>query len=180
MTEWRKIPGFTAYSASSDGQIRRDVMLHRSPAGLVSQALNDRGYWKCSATDDGGKYRTVTTHTLVALAFLGPRPEGLEVRHLDGDSANSAAANLRYGTSMENTADAFLHDRIPVGSRAYNAKLTEKAIPEIMELWRSGILTQTEIGARYGVSQRAIWQVIHGHKWRHVERRTGPATLRAI
>lgn len=177
--EWRKIPGFANYSASSEGTIRRDVRLHRSEPGPVSLSLNDRGYWKCSATDDRGRHRTVTVHTLVALAFLGERPAGLWVCHNDGDAKNCRPENLRYDTPASNTADTRRQERTPVGTRAHNAKLTEASIPEILALWESGMLTQKEIGDRFGVSQRAIWQVLHGLKWKHVERRSSPLTLRA-
>jgi hypothetical protein len=54
----------------------------------------------------------------VAEAFHGPRPVGLEVRHLDGDSLNNAASNLRYGTRTENLLDAVEH------GTHYNAKKT--------------------------------------------------------
>ena len=118
-------------------------------------------------------------HTLIALAFLGPRPNGLWVCHNDGVPTNNRAENLRYDTPTSNTADSIKHGRTPFGTKAYNAKLTEDDIPKIVELAASGLYTQAEIGIRFGVSQRAIWQILAGKRWRHVERRAGPLTLRA-
>lgn len=46
---------------------------------------------------------------LVGEAFLGPRPDGLETRHLDGNPANNSARNLRYGTKSENAQDRVRH-----------------------------------------------------------------------
>lgn len=46
-------------------------------------------------------------HQLVARAFHGPRPEGQEVRHLDGDPQNNRADNLAYGTRTENLLDIY-------------------------------------------------------------------------
>jgi phage FluMu protein Com len=48
-------------------------------------------------------------HWLVARAFLGPRPDGMEIRHLDGDYQNCTASNLLYGTKSENALDAVQH-----------------------------------------------------------------------
>lgn len=48
-------------------------------------------------------------HHLVAEAFLGPRPEGLLIRHLNGDGGDNRAENLAYGTHAENAADAIRH-----------------------------------------------------------------------
>lgn len=44
-------------------------------------------------------------HILVAEAFLGPRPGGMEeCRHLDGDKLNNRADNLRWGTRPGNAS----------------------------------------------------------------------------
>jgi hypothetical protein len=48
-------------------------------------------------------------HRLVLAAFVGPCPEGMEVRHLDGNPANTRLANLRYGTHSENELDKVRH-----------------------------------------------------------------------
>lgn len=50
-------------------------------------------------------------HQLVAAAFIGPCPEGQEVRHWDGDPSNNAASNLLYGTHAENMQDMVRHGR---------------------------------------------------------------------
>jgi hypothetical protein len=47
-----------------------------------------------------GKVRYV--HEVVCEAFHGPRPEGMEVLHLDDDKTNYDPSNLRWGTSSEN------------------------------------------------------------------------------
>jgi hypothetical protein len=48
-------------------------------------------------------------HRLVARAFIGPCPEGLEVRHLDGVHSNNSLSNLAYGTHAENMQDMQRH-----------------------------------------------------------------------
>lgn len=53
--------------------------------------------------------RTRTVHSLMAEAFLGPRPEGWEVRHLNGNPADNRLANLQYGTRSENAEDSKRH-----------------------------------------------------------------------
>lgn len=55
----------------------------------------DGKYYRVTLRVDG---RTVcyTTHALVALAYLGPRPPGTVVRFLDGNSLNTVSTNLIY------------------------------------------------------------------------------------
>jgi hypothetical protein len=49
----------------------------------------------------GGRKRRKIYH-LVLEAFVGPRPDGTEAMHLDGDRSNNALTNLRWGTHSEN------------------------------------------------------------------------------
>lgn len=57
----------------------------------------------------GGKRTNRPVHQLVVLAFIGPRPEGMEVRHLNGIRSDNRLENLMYGTKKENMADRALH-----------------------------------------------------------------------
>ena len=48
-------------------------------------------------------------HTAVLEAFVGPAPGGTECCHGDGNPANNALANLRWGTKSENRFDSVRH-----------------------------------------------------------------------
>lgn len=64
-----------------------------------------------------GKGDTKKVHSLVAEAFLGPRPEGADVCHMDGDPGNNAVSNLCYGTRSDNMQHSIEH-----GTHAPTAK----------------------------------------------------------
>jgi hypothetical protein len=49
-----------------------------------------------------------TCHMLMALTWIGPRPEGYEVDHLNGDMLDWSADNLEYVTPKENIKRAKL------------------------------------------------------------------------
>lgn len=44
----------------------------------------------------------MTVHSLVAQAFLGDRPKGMVIDHIDGNRFNNHYTNLRYCTQKEN------------------------------------------------------------------------------
>jgi hypothetical protein len=46
--------------------------------------------------------KTVYIHTLVAESFLGARPEGMVIDHINGDKSDNNLSNLRYVTVAEN------------------------------------------------------------------------------
>lgn len=106
MIRMRYIPGYDErYMVSSEGEV-----FYKTPAGAWAKFSPYRGttagvtYLMVKLTKDG-KRGSFRVHRLVALAFYGERPEGLEVRHLDGNSFNNAITNLKYGTHKENMED---------------------------------------------------------------------------
>ena len=52
-----------------------------------------------------GKPRDCLIHVLVLTAFRGPRPPGMQTRHLDSNPANNWDGNLAWGTPSENMQD---------------------------------------------------------------------------
>lgn len=56
-----------------------------------------------------GRERQRFVHCIVLEAFIGPCPEGMECRHLDGNPANNRIGNLKWGTPAENHADSVRH-----------------------------------------------------------------------
>lgn len=118
--EWRPCTSAPRYLVSSYGRV---ASLRPDGARRILKAVdNGVGYLRL-----GAHY----VHHLVAEAFIGPRPAGLEIRHLDGDSRNNAAANLRYGTHSENELDKVRHGTHPFASRSHclRGHLLEPAPP---------------------------------------------------
>ena len=114
MTEWRPVPGYEGYEASDDGQIRS---FRRYPEGRVLSQRQTQGGYPCVAVCRDGAKENKRVYQLVALAWLGPRPDGMHTRHLDGTKTNSHASNLVYGTPSENNRDQVLHGVDPWAKR---------------------------------------------------------------
>lgn len=88
---WKSIPGYEGYySVSTTGKVRRDKGYNCTKADRVlKQSIRPNGYLYVELNKDGDA-KKFNTHSLVALAFLGPTPEGEEIRHLDGCKTNPA------------------------------------------------------------------------------------------
>lgn len=56
-----------------------------------------------------GTFRDWLVHCLVLETFVGPCPDGLEARHLDGDSLNNARSNLKWDDHSKNMLDKQAH-----------------------------------------------------------------------
>lgn len=116
--EWRPIPGWEAeYEASNFGNVRSVLRAVPHPNGStltiiqrpIRQAANPRsGHMTVSLCRDGRCVKRYV-HQLVLSAFVGPKPDGMEGCHYDGDPANNRLENLRWGTHEENMQDAVRH-----------------------------------------------------------------------
>ena len=98
MEIWKPIPGST-YEASSEGRIR-------SPRGNVLKPADHPLGYHIVTVNYEGRLICKTVHSLVALAFYGPRPEGLDIAHFDHDKHNNRPSNLRYATHAQNMQDS--------------------------------------------------------------------------
>lgn len=113
LEQWRPVPGYPGYEVSDLGRV---MSYRRSRPKVLRQGVHPKGYLRVGLygeSRDGARYRyspnTLTVHQLVMQAFVGPCPDGMEIRHLDGDPTNNALSNLRYGTHAENVADSIEH-----------------------------------------------------------------------
>lgn len=66
-----------------------------------------------------GKHQSRNVHVIVARTFVGPKPESLEVRHLDGNKLNNTATNLSYCTRSENNSDRVKHGVHPNANKTH-------------------------------------------------------------
>lgn len=94
------VVGFPDYMVSNYGRVYSHTSQKYLRPGIAST-----GY----PTVCLGRGNSRTVHSLVAEAFLGPCPEGYEVRHKNGDRKNPRLVNLEYGTRGENIKDAVRH-----------------------------------------------------------------------
>lgn len=106
---WRPVVGWEGlYEVSSEGQVRSLPRKGRREARMLTPVTGKRGYLVVTLSREG-RCRPHPIHRIVAEAFLGPRPDGMEVCHSDGSRLNNSVGNLRYGTSSQNKLDAVTH-----------------------------------------------------------------------
>jgi hypothetical protein len=108
---WLRIPGHEGYEVSDLGRVRsvdRTIMRRdgkpKRCRGQILKPMVPEGYARVRL---GGQWRSV--HQLVLEAFVGPRPDGMQVCHVDGVSTNNHLENLRWGTVSENQLDRVRH-----------------------------------------------------------------------
>jgi hypothetical protein len=158
--EWRWIAGYDGiYSVSDLGRVRS----HKNGLRIMSATIAKRGY-RTVALMRNGERSTRYVHHLVAEAFVGPRPDGMDCAHLDGTRTNNVPSNLRWVTRKENLSHRVTHGTMNYGAANGSAKLTADDALVIRRLASTGT-RQRVIARKYGVCQQAISNVVRGKTW---------------
>lgn len=115
----------------------------------------------------GGKKVTRSVHCVVAEAFLGQCPEGLECCHENGNALDNRVKNLRWDTTAANAADRKRHGNETCGERSGKAKLTEAQVRAMRSEYAAGVPIKI-IAEKYGMDRNHTGDVIKGRSWKHV------------
>jgi len=166
---WLPITGYEGlYDVSSLGRVRSLEGRYRTreTPKILKLVVNSHGYLQVTLYKEGDVW-TPRVHVLVAEAFLGKKPKGMQIRHLDGDRTNAKKNNLAYGTHADNEQDKVVHGTHARGSRHGNAVLTED---DVLCIKRSLCLGEKQrvIATVYGVSRSTITDIKKDRIWRHV------------
>lgn len=99
--EWKDVPELEGlYKVSNLGRVLslryNKIMRTRNRAGYPSVCLYNRYIVK-----------DYTVHFLVTLSFIGKRPDGFDVDHIDNNRTNSRLDNLRYLSRRDNIKKTF-------------------------------------------------------------------------
>jgi hypothetical protein len=165
---WRPVVGYEGfYEVSSDGQVRslpREIKQLSRSGNLITRRVFGC-VLKPPLDMDGYRHvnllkRNYKVATIVAAAFIGPRPDGYDVCHRDGTRDNDTVGNLYYGTRSQNMQDALKHGIFILNG----AKLTWDNVDDIKKRLGNGEKGRS-IAKAYSVSEATISFIRSGKTW---------------
>lgn len=191
--KWRSVVGYEGlYSVSNLGRVRRDAPSARPGSTCkvgrvmrVSPSHRRRRdgsikyeYLGLSLNNSAGKKR-IFVHQLVAAAFIGLRPQGSEVNHIDGNKWNNRLTNLEYLTKTEHGKHRITSGQALRGEQSPVSKLTDDKVRQIRALYRpckTGTRSANEpprmgiyqLADRFGVDATLISLILKRKIWAHV------------
>lgn len=115
--EWLDVLGWEgSYQISDRGSLRslprRIIRSNGTPQtfrGRILSPAPSHGGYLGYVLKIQGHFKRLYIHQMMLEAFVGPRPSGMQARHLDGDNQHNHLANLAWGTKLENEHDKLLH-----------------------------------------------------------------------
>lgn len=174
--EWRAVVGGEGrYMVSSRGRVKslprvdcRKGGVHVRNAGRILKETTDRGgYRLVSMALEGARPRKLKVHVLVARAFLGLRPAGADINHINGKKTDNRAVNLEYVSRGENIAHAYEMGLMTSrGAKNGRATITEEQARYIYRM--KGVKLQRELAAEIGCSKAVVANIQSGRAWRHI------------
>src|SRR5690606_13189002 len=157
------IPGFSRYAINNNGEIFSTNYKNSGKIKKLSPAKDVDGYLKTMLLGDNGVYKSKCVHSFVALTYLGKRPLGLEINHIDGDKLNNKPSNLEYISHRENVQHAFDNGLMEakIGSDNGMAKLTEADVIEIRKIAsQRRNYGRKQLAERFNVSEGHIKDIV--------------------
>ena len=127
---WKPIPGFFPYKISTFGRIQKNDEM---------KTYTRKGYQLLYICN-----KSTTIHALVALTFIGPRPQNLVINHIDGNPKNNRLDNLEYLTRAGNAYHGLLITNFSIldyDQKKYETqyKKEQKKVKQILNQIQKGV-----------------------------------------
>lgn len=177
MARPKEIPSCPGYYVDEQGEVYN----HRGTR--LSPQVTAKGYCRVHLSIKGDP-KSKSVHSLVAETFIGPRPVGHQIRHINGIKTDNNVVNLVYGTASENEADKAVHgtkaigdkngmrtkpESRPRGSTHGRTRLDEANVLYIREQLSSGIRgIGAKLARQFEVSPQTISDIKSGRVWGHL------------
>src|SRR3990167_276297 len=183
------------YEVSNLGNVRRATPGISTFIGRpVRSNYSESGYAQVSFLVDG-KQKRFYVHHLVMLAFVGERPPGHVINHIDLNKKNNHLSNLQYITQQENCAHSFVNQgrkrgpckpRPPLKGKQIGANHWMKRMPEKicrgeqlnskvtakqvlnLRLKRFNGKSIKDLGFEFGLSIAQVSRICNYTRWRHI------------
>lgn len=172
--EWRGVVGFDdSYEVSNLGAVRSktrvivDSKSTRIFKGKILQAGVQSNDYLGVHLYKGSKSTSRLVHYLVAEAFLGTRPDGMDVDHIDSNRANNSLSNLRYIPIKENRGRPKNPVRKSPSKKGKSNKLTAEQVIHLRQERANGI-NLSQYATRWNVSLSTIHHAASGRSWKNV------------
>ena len=163
---WRWVPGYKGlYKVSSLGSVKSYVKDEKGR--IMTPTVTRDGYRRvCLRKNRKPSYLRISR--LMLFAFIGKPEEGEQCRHLDGNPANDTLSNLKWGTVQENADDRKRHGTVCSGEANNLAKLTNKQVIKIRDLYAKNKRSVLELADKYNVTDVTIYNIINGNTWKEI------------
>ena len=155
-TGGKTIPSYSNYLITDLGAVWSKISQK-----WLKPSLQNNGYFAVRLTKNKQSYLK-SIHRLLLETFVGPCPENMECRHLNGNRQDNRLENLCWGTRRENVLDAIKHKTFA----KWNEKLTFTIAQQIRKEYIPRKFSTRKLAKKYIVSQSTIMKIIQNKQYK--------------
>lgn len=167
MENLKKIPGYSFYSTTKDGQVWSD----RLRKGWMKHGLDRSGYHRISLIDDNGRRKGVYVHQIVAMTYLANPDNKPFVNHRDHDKSNNILSNLSWCTHLENIQHDWAkgtRKAPPSGPNAWSRKYLLSTVRKLRKMYDTGQYSQTGLSRLFNIPQPTVHVIVKRKQWSNI------------
>lgn len=123
--EWKNIKGYSNYMVSNMGRVKNLNYNHTGREKILKSSVDKIGYMYVGLCKNG-KVKYFKVHRLVAEAFYGEIPKGMQVNHINEIKTDNRLENLNLMTPKENCNWGTRNKR--VAEKATNGKCSKPVL----------------------------------------------------
>lgn len=183
----KQIPNHPLYSITQDGKVwshNRGIYIkdklgrdtfHGHKGKWLKPGLNCCGYFSVNLYDNPGtgQHKNYLVQHLVLNTFIGPKPPGMECRHLNGIRGDNRLENLCWGTRSENQQDSVQHGTHGgmgiCGDVHHSSKLSNRDRRMILYMYSTGLFKRRELTVLYNVAEVTIKKQVEGYTYPYLD-----------
>lgn len=161
----KQVPGFSDYFINKSGDVfsfapRANRGRPESP--VRKKAWFSRGYPSVSLAREGKDFKKYI-HNLVLEAYIGPRPQGYQCRHLNGVKTDNRLENLKWGTRSENQLDRNDHGTGNRGEKHGMSKYTSDFVKNVRLMCKT--MMQKDVALILGIPKSSV-SAMNNYTWK--------------
>lgn len=158
----RPVKGAPGYYIASDGTLyttRGTWDAGRLGLRRIQPSRSCTGYEHVSIRLRDGSYKPTYIHRIVLETFVGPCPDNMETRHLNGNRTDNHVDNLRWGTKQENVEDKLRHGSVRCRLKRHQAR-------RIYRMCIRGKWSIQRASALYAITNESAYNIVRGRTWK--------------
>lgn len=154
----------------------RDAALSQSDACIdwPFSRNPERGDYGMLCVAESGKPGSLMAHRSALSVKLNRQLlDGEQAQHTCDRPCCVNGKHLIPGSHSQNMRDAFARGQmkcfLPFGVKHHSARLNPAKVKSIRAQYATGRFTYADLASEFGVTNSAIWKILHGHSWKKVE-----------
>ncbi len=160
--EWKFMNGFEdIFMISNFGRVKSLKRKSLTKTVIAKQQSTHKGYLQVVLSLGAIKYN-FTIHKCVYESFIGSRPKGYDIHHIDENKINNMYTNLEI---IKSGLHSSFHK---TGEKHHLVKITDDEVKEIYNLRLKTEIGVEDVADLYGISAAHVSAITRGAHWQHL------------